>query len=42
LDAVWRHFGYQSRPDLMTTYPWKDIDEDTETDHPMMFWLKTL
>ncbi len=42
LDPVWRHFGYQPRPDLMTSYRWKDIDEDAETDHLMMFWLKAL
>lgn len=42
LDEVWRHFGYQPRPDLMTDYPWKDIDQPESTDHPMMFWIKTL
>lgn len=42
LDAVWQHFGYQPRADLMTEYAWKDIDQATETDHPMMFWIKTL
>lgn len=42
LDAVWRHFGYTPRADLMTTYPWQDIGEAEETDKPMMFWLKPL
>ncbi len=42
LDDVWHHFGYQPQPSLITTYPWKDIDQDRETDHPMLFWCKRL
>lgn len=42
LDPVWRHFGYQPRPDLVTHFQWKDIDQATETRHPMMFWIKAL
>ncbi len=42
LDDVWRHFGYQPRPDLITDYAWKDIDQPEEAQHPMMFWLKSL
>jgi GNAT superfamily N-acetyltransferase len=42
LDGVWKHFGYQPRTDLITHYPWKDIDQTESTDHPMMFWIKHL
>lgn len=42
LDPIWKHFGYQPQPDLITYYAWKDIDQSKPTEHPMMFWLKTL
>lgn len=42
LDDVWRHFGYAPRPDLMATYPWRDVGETGETEKPLMFWLKAL
>jgi hypothetical protein len=42
LDAIWGKFGYVKRPELRTSYHWKDIDQTEETDHEMMFWLKSL
>ena len=42
LDEVWRHFGYEPRPDLMASYPGRDIGDTEETDKPLMFWLKRL
>ena len=42
LDAVWQHFGYSPRPDLVAHYDWQDIDQTAATAHPMMFWVKTL
>ena len=42
LDPVWRHFGYTPHPELVARFAWKDINCDTETSHPMMFWLKQL
>lgn len=42
LDDVWRHFGYERRPDLMATYPWRDVGDTQETEKPLMFWLKAL
>jgi len=42
LDDVWRHFGYTPRPDLVATYPWRDIGDEAVTDKPLMFWLKAL
>lgn len=42
LDAIWSKFGYVKHPELRTSYHWKDIDQTEETDHEMMFWLKSL
>lgn len=42
LDEVWRHFGYERRPDLMASFPWRDIGDTEETDKPLLFWLKAL
>ena len=42
LDAVWHHFGYRARPDLIAHFPWRDIGQAEATQHPMMFWLKSL
>jgi len=42
LDAVWTKFGYVKKPELRTSYSWKDVDQGEETDHEMVFWLKSL
>lgn len=42
LDPVWSKFGYVKHPELVTTYTWKDLDEDHESPKPMVFWLKSL
>lgn len=42
LDPVWRHFGYDRRDDLTTTFKWKDVGEAEETRKPMRFWTKGL
>ncbi len=42
LDEVWRHFGYERRPDLMASFPWRDIGDTEETEKPLFFWLKAL
>lgn len=40
LDAFWRKRGYRPRPDLVTRFAWKDIDQPVETDKPMQFWVR--
>lgn len=40
LDRFWNKRGYVKHPELMTTYQWKDLDDDQETPKPMTFWLK--
>jgi GNAT superfamily N-acetyltransferase len=42
LDAIWTKFGYVKHPELATTFTWKDLDEDTQSPKPMVFWLKSL
>lgn len=42
LDGFWEAQGYHQVPELHTTFRWKDVDDDHETDKPMVFWLKEL
>jgi len=42
LDDVWRRFGYARRDDLVTSFEWKDLDEDAPSDKRMVFWEKRL
>lgn len=42
LDPVWQRFGYAPRPNLVASLAWKDIDQPTETEHDLAFWLKRL
>lgn len=42
LDDIWKHFGYRCLEGLTTYYPWKDIDQEKETNHLMQFWFKEL
>lgn len=42
LDGFWRKRGYAPVEGLVTSYPWKDIDRDEETEHRMQFWMKLL
>jgi GNAT superfamily N-acetyltransferase len=42
LDDIWKHFGYRCLEGVTTHYPWKDVDQEQETNHLMQFWLKKL
>ncbi len=42
LHGFWQSQGYQRRADLATTFAWKDIGEQHESDKTLIFWLKTL
>lgn len=42
LDAFWKKRGYARRPELVSTFSWKDIGNAAETDKPMVYWMKTL
>lgn len=42
LDAFWMRRGYTKRPEMVTTYSWRDLDEAEESPKPMVFWIKPL
>ena len=42
LNAVWTKFGYVRHAELSTRYDWKDVDQEQETPHDMVFWLKPI
>ena len=42
LDSIWSRYGYTRHPELKTSYHWKDIDQDEDTEKPMVFWLKPI
>lgn len=42
LDGFWAKRGYEKRPDLVAKFSWRDIGGRTETEKPMVYWLKTL
>ena len=42
LDPIWKKFGYKKHPELHTTYSWKEVHEEQESDKKMSFWLKRL
>jgi len=42
LDEFWKHRGYAKRPDLVSTFSWKDIGETAQSEKPMVYWMKTL
>lgn len=42
LDAFWRRYGFVERPDLETSFSWKEIGEESESAKVMRFWLKEL
>ncbi|GHB89636.1 GNAT family N-acetyltransferase [Cerasicoccus arenae] len=41
-NVFWSKRGYVKRPNLATTFDWKDIDLPAETAHPMVFWTRSL
>lgn len=40
LDHIWQTYGYTKHPEMTTTYRWKDIDRESESDKTMVFWGK--
>lgn len=42
LDAFWAKRGYVKRPEMITHFSWQDVDQDRETNKPMVFWTKEL
>jgi GNAT superfamily N-acetyltransferase len=42
LDAFWRRRGYEPVPGLIGRISWQDLDEASESEKPMQFWIKRL
>ncbi len=42
LDKFWYKRGYQKRAELFTAFSWKEINEATASEKPMIFWIKRL
>ena len=42
LDAFWRRRGYEKLPGITTSFPWREIGDEAETEHPMQFWGRSL
>jgi len=40
LDRYWHHRGYTRRPEIHTTFDWKDLGDHTTSTKKMTFWLK--
>ena len=42
LDRFWANRGYERITGLVTSFSWRDIGDDVETDKPMEYWMKAL
>lgn len=42
LDGFWRRRGFVARPELETTFSWRDLDEDAASPKRMRFWTKAI
>lgn len=42
LDDFWRKRGYRPEPGMTTSFTWQDLDEASQSDKPMQFWLRDL
>lgn len=42
LDGFWQRIGFKKIESVKTSFAWKDIGEDQETEKPMAFWMKNL
>ncbi len=42
LDRLWTRHGFTKRPEITTTFSWRDVGDDRETAKPMVFWTKEL
>ena len=42
LDGFWRKRGYAPLEGAIAQFSWKDIDQPTESDHPLQFWMRAL
>ena len=38
--SFWQKRGYAPLPDVEAHFPWKELGQAEETEHPMQFWLR--
>lgn len=42
LDSLWQARGFQPTKNMICHIPWKEINENIETEKPMQFWHKSI
>jgi GNAT superfamily N-acetyltransferase len=42
LDGFWTRRGFVRRPDLVCRIAWTDVGADRESEHDLVFWIKSL
>jgi hypothetical protein len=42
LDGYWTRRGFTRRPDLVCRMAWKEVGTDRESEHELVFWMKSL
>lgn len=42
LDVIWRRYGYVQHPELRAHFAWREVDEESASIKPMIFWVKQL
>lgn len=42
LHAFWKKYGYTPLPHVKAKLHWKDVDQDSETEKKLTFWIKEL
>lgn len=42
LHSFWRKRGFERKPEMSTTFSWKEIGEAEESPKPMEYWVKAL
>jgi GNAT superfamily N-acetyltransferase len=42
LDDFWKKLGYAKHHELATVFSWQELDEEAESEKPMVFWLKRI
>jgi GNAT superfamily N-acetyltransferase len=42
IDGLWAGRGFTRRPDLVCRLAWKEVGTDRESEHELVFWMKSL
>lgn len=41
-EFLWKNFGFEKHPELVSWFSWKDIGDKEEKKHPLVYWIKKL